>query len=788
MDLQFYLVKVAKSMARTSVDVEVTDTISDHKALCDTMTQVFKNFYAITGSDWKHRWFGQEYVSLEILLSDDMLNFVVGVPKSFGEQTEKLISNFYPGSIIENISQIPFFEEGKYAIGGELKLSNDYVAPIKTYDNFQVDPMEAVLSSFSKVLPGEKMAFQMLISPVDKGEYKDIRKAVEDFKTDKGTHRFVAMMTDVREKLTKSGDDEKKDDEDDDTKYKYSQSQLAALDQKVEDELFDTTLRIVVVAPQFDRAKKLITDFASTFSQYTSVGLNALEYKEARDWKGFMQAFALRSFLSHKTLADKIAEWDYKMLMNVKELASLYHFPHSRINKSPRIRRQKYKIVPAPENIPTEWLLVGYNTFGGVKRNIYVKPKDRFRHFYVIGQTGTGKSSMFLTMAQQDLVLGNGFCMIDPHGDLCEFLLKYIPKERIDDLIYFDFSNTEYPIAFNPLEVDPDDPDEKDIVTNDLVEMFVGMYGHEIFWPRIQDYFRNACLLLMSQPEWGTMLEIVRLFTDEAFLDSKLRHLKDPVVSNWRYKTYKAMGDREKSEMIPYFQAKFGQFTTGTYVRNVIGQPKSTLRFWEMMQQRKIILCNLSKWLTWEVNSQLIGRMIGIQIKLNALKRAAIHEDERVPFFLYVDEFQNYVSQAFESILSEARKYRLGLGLAHQYIEQLKSAWLWWSIDLAKPIFGNVGNQIYLKVWPEDAEFLEKNISPEFSKSDILWLDARMGIAILSIDTQPTRPFTLQAHNPYAVPHLNSDEKVNIIKQISSLKRWTKRDIVEKEIFFRAGV
>lgn len=341
-------------MARTSSDVEITDTIADHKALCDTMTQVFKNFYAITGSDWKHRWFGQEYVSLEIILSDDMLSFVVGVPKSFGEQTEKLISNFYPGSIIENISHIPFFEEGKYAIGGELKLNNDYVAPIKTYEHFQVDPMEAVLSSFSKVLPGEKMGFQMLISPVDKGEYKDIRKAVEDFKKDTGTHWFIAMMTDLRKTLTTSADDEKKNQEEDDSKYKYSQSQLAALDQKVEDELFDTTLRIISVAPQFERAKKLITDFASTFSQYTNVGLNALVYTEARDWEGFMKAFILRSFLSHKTLADKIAEWDYKMLMNVKELASLYHFPHSRINKSPRIRRQKYKIVPAPENIPTE--------------------------------------------------------------------------------------------------------------------------------------------------------------------------------------------------------------------------------------------------------------------------------------------------------------------------------------------------------------------------------------------------------------------------------------------------
>lgn len=248
------------------------------------------------------------------------------------------------------------------------------------------------------------------------------------------------------------------------------------------------------------------------------------------------------------------------------------------------------------------------------------------------------------------------------------------------------------------------------------------------------------------------------------------------------------MWDREKAEIIPFLQAKFWPFTTWVYVRNVIGQPKSGFKFFEAMNQKKIILCNLSKWLTGEINSQLIWRMFAMQIKLSALKRASIVEDERVPFFLYVDEFQNYVSQSFESVLSEARKYKLWLVIAHQYIEQLKSAWLGWNIDLSKPIFGNVGNQLYYKVGPEDAEFLEKNVSPEFNKQDMVSIDARKWVLTLSVWWQPTRPFSINMHNPYAEPVINSPEKVGIIKQISALKRWTKRELVDKEVFYRVGV
>lgn len=376
-----------------------------------------------------------------------------------------------------------------------------------------------------------------------------------------------------------------------------------------------------------------------------------------------------------------------------------------------------------------------------------------------------------LTQAIDDMENGRGFCFIDPHGDACEFLLKHYPKERIDDLIYFDLGNTQYPIGLNPLEVDPDNADEQDVVTNDLVEMFVQMYGPEIFGPRIQDYFRNACFLLMDQPEGGTIVDIMRLFTDEAFAEAKIRNLKNPVVASWWNKTYKKMGDREKAEIIPFIQAKFGPFTTGVYVRNIIGQAKSSFNMYDAMQEKKIILMNLSKGISGEETSKLIGKIIAMQVKLSALKRAKIAEENRVPYYLYVDEFQNYVSASFESILSEARKYRLGLVVAHQYIDQLKSEGLGGNMDMSKTIFGNIGSMFVYKVGAPDAEFLAKEFEPEFNQTDLTSTEAFMGACKISINNQQTRPFSFKAKVPYGIPPKNSPEKVQIIKQISALKR-----------------
>lgn len=783
-EIRFLQVQIPKNAVARSSDIDAKDHIQSMKQNIELMNQVYKNFYAIFDSGWKNKKFGNNAISMEILVEKEVIKFILWVPKDHIVTVEKMIASFYSGAIVAHIKQPKLLEAGKYFAGGEFTLTKKSVYPLKTYESFEADPMDSILSAFSNLNKDEKVWIQILVEPLHEDWLKKMRKSAEDIKKGKKELGFWGRVKKIRftpeEKQNKQEFEEKK--------HSFSQQQLADFDKKMDDELFRVKMRTLATSTDRNRPKKIIDDISRLFNQYNYIGLNTLKFKKATSLKNFARNYVLRLFYSDETLLADVRNFGKETVLNIKELSSIIHFPHGRFNQNPRIAWQKFKIVPAPDDLPSEWIVVGYNNYGGVNREIRITDKDRFRHIYILGQTGTGKSTIMLTQAIDDMEHGRGFTFIDPHGEAVEFLLKHYPKERIDDLIYFDLGNTSYPIGLNPLEVNPEDSDEKDVVTNDLVEMFIQMYGHEIFGPRIQDYFRNACLLLMDQPEGGTIVDIMRLFTDEAFAEAKIRNLKDPVVASWWNRTYKGMGDREKAEIIPFIQAKFGPFTTGVYVRNIIGQPKSAFKMYDAMQQRKVILMNLAKGISGEETSKLIGKIIAMQVKLSALKRAKIDEKNRVPHYLYVDEFQNYVSQSFESILSEARKYRLGLVVAHQYTDQLKQEGLWGNLDLSKTIFGNIGNMFVYKVGAPDAEFLAKEFEPEFNQTDLTSTEAFMGACKISINNQQTRPFSFKAKIPYILEDKNSPEKVQIIKQISSLKRWTKRELVDKEMFFRIGV
>ena len=750
----------------------------------ELMNQVYKNFYAIFDEGWKNKEFGNNAISMEILVEKEVIKFILWVPSDHLMTVEKMIASFYTGAIVENIRQPKILEAGKYFAGGEFTLTKDSVHPLKTYESFEADPMDSILSAFSNISRDEKVWIQILVEPLHENWLKKMRKTADDIKEGKKKLWFWWII----QKLRDSGKKETSEKEQKEKKHSFSQQQLSDFDKKMDDELFRVKIRTIATSPDKQRPRKIIDDISRLFNQYNYIGLNTLKFNKAQDLQTFARHYSLRILYPDTSLLTNILKFNPSTVLNIKELSSIIHFPHGRFNQNPRIAWQKFKVIPAPDDLPSEGIVVGYNNYWGVKREIRITDKDRFRHIYILGQTGTGKSTIMLTQAIDDMDNGRGFTFIDPHGEAVEFLLRHFPKERIDDLIYFDLWNTAYPIGLNPLEVSPDDSDEKDVVTNDLVEMFIQMYGHEIFGPRIQDYFRNACLLLMDQPEGGTIVDIMRLFTDEAFAEAKIRNLKDPVVAAWWNKTYKKMGDREKAEIIPFIQAKFWPFTTGVYVRNIIGQSKSAFKMYDAMQQKKIILMNLAKGISGEETSKLIGKIIAMQVKLSALKRAKIEEKDRVPHYLYVDEFQNYVSQSFESIMSEARKYRLGLVVAHQYTDQLKQGGLWGELDLSKTIFGNIGNMFVYKVGAPDAEFLAKEFEPEFSQTDLTSTEAFMGACKISINNQQTRPFSFKAKIPYILEAKNPPEKVQIIKQISSLKRGTKRELVDKEIYFRIGV
>lgn len=805
--LRFLKVKMPQLRVAKSTESEITDVIQNMKQNIQYMNQLYKSLYAIQEhsiheDNLMYKLFGpryhrhmitnslrwQNYMSIEMIVENEIIKFIIWVPEDHLENVEKLISTFFIGSVVETIDQPKLLEAGKYMAWGEFILTKDSAYPIKTYDSFEADPMESVLSAFAKTTKDEKLALQILIAPALESYSRKLRKKIETIKDGKHGWAIFRIFKSLRSAAVSESKDEKQDSEKD-KKLNFSQQELWDLDKKVEDELFTVKIRAFATSESPDRPEKIINDLARWFNQYAYVWLNNFHFKRTWGIKTFAREFVQRLFFTDSSFWNNMKWFGKKNILNIKELSSILHLPNSKFNRSPRIQRQRYKIVPAPENLPADGILLWYNLYAGIKKEVRIMTTndDRLRHVYVLGQTGSGKTTIMLTSVLEDIKQWNGFCFIDPHGDAIDFIMEHYPKEKIDDLIYFDLSNTEYPLAFNPLD-GAETEDERDVVTNDLVEMFVSMYGEEIFGPRIQDYFRNACFLLMEQPEWWTLVDIMRLFTDDAYAESKIRNVKNPVIAARWNKTYKKMWEREKWEIIPFIQAKFWPFTTGTYIRNVIGQPKSAFNFFDAMNEKKVILVKLAKGLTWEINSQLIGRMIAMQIKLSALKRAVLDPKDRTPFFLYIDEFQNYVSKSIESILSEARKYKLGLTIGHQYIEQLKQKWLGWELDLSKTVFGNIWNIFIFKVGAPDAEFLEKEMMPEFSQMDLVNADAHRAAVKIAINNQQSRPFSFQTRLPYKDPKANTPEKIEIMKQISSLKRWTKRELVDKEIYFRVGV
>jgi type IV secretory pathway TraG/TraD family ATPase VirD4 len=444
----------------------------------------------------------------------------------------------------------------------------------------------------------------------------------------------------------------------------------------------------------------------------------------------------------------------------------------------------KYKVLPAPPDTPREGLYLGDNIYRGEKTKVHMLRDDRTRHFYIIGKSGAGKSVFLTFMARQDVWNGDGVCVIDPHGDLIEDVLTYVPKERAKDVVLFDPADQARPVGLNILEAT--DPAQMDMASSQATEIFIKLFGDEIFGPRIQHYFRNACLTLMESPEDGaTLIDVPRIFTDEAFLKSKIKKIKNPVVKSFWEHEYANTGERERQEMIPYFSSKFGPFITNSIMRNTIGQAKSGFNIREIMDNQKILLINLSKGKIGDLNTQLLGLIIVAQIQMAAMSRADMPKDQRKDFYLYVDEFQNFATDSFATILSEARKYRLNLIMAHQYINQLVvSKFGNTSSAIKDAVFGNVGSMMSFKVGAEDAEYLAKEYAPVLSEQDVINIANYKAYLKLNINNTTSRPFSLQTL--YDTSRAN-EELAAKIKQIAKLRYGRKREFVEKEIGFRIG-
>ena len=439
-------------------------------------------------------------------------------------------------------------------------------------------------------------------------------------------------------------------------------------------------------------------------------------------------------------------------------------------------------------------VLMGWNEYRNVKTPIYFSKKDRGRHHYIIGKSGWGKSVFIGYLARQDLWNGDGLCVIDPHGDLVEDIVSFTPKERAKDMIIFDPADYERPMWLNMLDIIATDPNlrliEKDRAALDATSIFIKMYWDEIFGPRIQHYFRNGCLTLMDdEEEGGTLIDVPRLFVDEAFMKYKTSKIKNVMVKAFWDHEYAQTGDREKQEMIPFFSAKFGPFITNGTMRNIIGQTKSAFNLRRVMDDQKVLMVNLSKWRIGDLNAQLLGLIMVSKINMAAMSRADTPEDQRKDFYLYVDEFQNFATDTFGEILSEARKYRLVLIMAHQFIAQIGGSGdkqgKGGKPSIKDAVFGNAGTIMSFKVGAEDAEYLEKEYAPLLSQQDIIGIANFTTYTKLNIDNATTRPFDLKTiwDNTY-----KNAEVSKIIKEYSRKMYGRKKEYVDMEIEARMGI
>lgn len=713
---------------------------------------------------------GGEHYTIELAVanaSDDIILYVA-VPNEFIDLFEKQILSLFPKAVLtEQQHDYNIFVAGGTHLISEAYLVKHPVYPLRTDDAFDNDPLTVLLNAFSKIeRDGGGAALQLTVRSTSI-RYTDRYHSIID-RVQKGMGKHEAIQRDswggevaaTMKELVFGG---KKDE----SKLVSDSSDVLQLWQdKISQPILECNVRVAVSAAAEHRAKQILHEIESTFNQFERTQSNHLAWQ--RPSRGALKQ-ALKTF--------SFREWSKTAMMplSITELATMLHFPSDGLDSSPQFKQSSAKTAAAPTDMPSHGTLLGLNKHRGVEKEIYVTEEDRLRHFYIIGQTGTGKSVFMKNLIVQDIQAGHGVCMIDPHGTDIEDVLACVPLEREQDVIYFDPANLEQVIGLNMLEYDPNKPEQKTFVVNELFSIFQKLYGAnpESMGPMFEQYFRNATQLVMEHPESGnTLMDISRVMSDATYRRLKLEHATNPVVrAFWQEIATKAGGEASLENIVPYIVSKFDIFTANDYMRPIIGQQESTFNFREIMDERKILLVNLSKGRLGEINANLIGMIMVGKILMAALSRVDTPGKDFPPFFLHIDEFQNVSTPSIASILSEARKYKLGLTVAHQFIAQLDE-------NIRDAVFGNVGSMTSFRVGPEDAEFLTHQYEPVFDAHDLINVPNYNAFARVLANGTPTRPFSLAAMPP---PEGNNDRVQTLIQQ--SFARYARpRAAVEAEI------
>jgi len=708
----------------------------------------------------------QEHLSFEIASVNGQIRFYAWVPKSLRSFVESQIYAQYPTVQIHLADEDYVAHERQHSVisTAEISLSETQYLPIKSFVSFEVDPLAGITGTLAKLeSTGEEMWIQILTRPIADSWHKNSENWISQVKKGKKPSTFLAILGQfIRAAWTPPTPiDKSKTSEISDR----NKTRIAEAEKKANKLGYEVKIRLAYLGENTESARLRMQALVGTFKQYNSTNLNGFTMTSTSYKKEDLLAYRNRSFKPNSGY-----------ILNIEELASVYHLPHTSV-ETPNIVWASSKTAEPPSNLPIingspandeNISAFGLTNFRGVNHQFGLYRKDRSRHVYIIGKTGTGKSGALQLLALSDIFHGQGYAIIDPHGEFAADNMRYIPGGRVGDVIYFNPADTAYPLGFNPLEVT--NPNQKTNISSEVIGVLKRMFG-ESWGPRLEYILRYTILALLDRPS-TTMLDITRMLTDKKFRAETLEYCNDTVVLNFWKIEFASWNEKFQAEAIAPVLNKVGAFTANPVIRNIIGQPKSTFNIREIMDEGKILVVNLSKGLIGEDNAAVLGAFLVTKIQLAAMSRSDIeHIEDRRPFYLYVDEFQNFATDSFATILSEARKYALNLTVANQYIYQMTD-------NVREAVFGNVGTTISFNVSPTDAPLLEKQFKPQFEASNLIELHNRHFLINMIIKGENAPAFTATT---LTLPKPQIDNTPLIIE--NSRKLYSRpREIVEDEI------
>ncbi len=712
----------------------------------DAMEQMFSSLSSLKKGGFWQKFSFQPTISFEIVARKEDIRFYIWTPVKYKDLLEKQIHGAFPDAEVLEVSEYNIFNESGKVAYKSLQLSKENYYPIKTFKDLATDPLAAITSSMAKMGDGEAAAVQIVVSPADIPWQKEGGSYISDTKKQESNPEKASFST--------------------------SGKTLESIESKTSKPGFEVSIRIVAVAPSEEIAKMHLTNIEAGFEQFSS-DTNKFRSRKIRNKGAFIEDFLYRYQPMFHLFGNRSS------ILNSEELATLFHFPNKQIT-TPHIYWIYSKTAPAPSDIPNEGMFLGISAYRGVKRSVYISDEDRRRHTYIIGKTGTGKTELLKDMILQDIKAGRGICFMDPHGDAIEDILKQIPPERAEDVIYFNPGDTERPMGLNLLEARTED--EKHFVATSVINMMYKLfdpYKTGIVGPRFEHAVRNAMLTVMAEPG-NTFVEVMRALTDANFVQELLPKVTDPIIRRYWTDQIAQTADFHKSEVLDYIVSKFGRFVTNKMIRNIIGQSQSSFSFRNIMDEGKILLINLAKGEIGEENSNFLGLVLVPRILMAAMSRQDVPEDQRRDFFLYVDEFQNFATPDFAQILSEARKYKLNLCVANQFIGQVEE-------EVKNAVFGNVGTIIAFRVGVTDASYLAHEFTPTFGEDDLLNIERYHAYIKTIVHNEPVPPFSMDLTKDIAAQKAAENHRVaEIVKEMSRLKFGRDERLVEAEMTRRA--